>query len=37
MRARASMIDARISGEPREEGGTVFTLTKAANSNARVS
>jgi signal transduction histidine kinase/streptogramin lyase len=37
MRARASMIDARISWEPRAEGGTVFTLTKAASSNARVS
>jgi signal transduction histidine kinase len=37
MRARASMIDAHISWEPRDEGGTVFTLTKAANSNARVS
>jgi signal transduction histidine kinase len=37
MRARASMIDARISWEPRDEGGTVFTLTKAASSNARVS
>jgi signal transduction histidine kinase len=37
MRARASMIDAHISWEPREEGGTMFTLTKAANSNARVS
>jgi signal transduction histidine kinase len=35
MRARASMIDARISWEPREEGGTVFTLTKAATANAR--
>ena len=37
MRARASMIDARISWEPREEGGTVFTLTKAATANARAS
>jgi signal transduction histidine kinase len=35
MRARASMIDARISWEPRDEGGTVFTLTKAATANAR--
>ena len=34
MRARASMIDARISWEPRDEGGTVFTLTKAATANA---
>jgi signal transduction histidine kinase/ligand-binding sensor domain-containing protein len=32
MRARASMIDARISWEPRDEGGTVFTLTKAATA-----
>lgn len=37
MRARASMIDARISWEPRDEGGTVFTLTKAATANARIS
>ena len=37
MRARASMIDARIAWEPREEGGTVFTLTKAATANARAS
>ena len=37
MRARAGMIDARISWEPRESGGTVFTLTKAATANARIS
>jgi signal transduction histidine kinase/ligand-binding sensor domain-containing protein len=37
MRARAGLIDARISWEPRESGGTVFTLTKAANANARTS
>ena len=37
MRARASMIDAHISWEPRDEGGTVFTLTKAATVNARAS
>jgi signal transduction histidine kinase/ligand-binding sensor domain-containing protein len=37
MRARASMIDARISWEPRAEGGTVFTLTKAATASARAS
>jgi two-component system sensor histidine kinase UhpB len=37
MRARASMIDARISWEPREEGGTVFTLMKAATANAPAS
>jgi len=37
MRARAGLIDARISWEPREDGGTVFTLTKAATANARVS
>jgi signal transduction histidine kinase len=37
MRARASMIDARIEWEPREEGGTLFTLTKAAIANAPAS
>lgn len=37
MRARASMIDAHIEWEPREEGGTVFTLTKAATANATAS
>ena len=37
MRARASMIDARIAWEPREEGGTVFSLTKAATANAPTS
>jgi signal transduction histidine kinase/ligand-binding sensor domain-containing protein len=37
MRARAGLIDARISWEPRENGGTVFTLTRAATANARVS
>lgn len=30
MKARAGLIDARISWEPRENGGTVFTLTKKA-------
>ena len=35
MRARAGLIDARISWEPREGGGTVFTLTRAATANAR--
>lgn len=30
MKARAGLIDARISWEPRENGGTVFTLTKEA-------
>jgi signal transduction histidine kinase len=34
MRARAGLIDARISWEPREDGGTVFTLTRAATANA---
>src|SRR6476619_622603 len=34
MRARAGLIDARISWEARESGGTVFTLTKAATANA---
>jgi signal transduction histidine kinase len=28
MRARAGLIDARISWEPREGGGTIFTLTR---------
>jgi signal transduction histidine kinase len=37
MRARAGLIDARISWEPRDGGGTVFTLTRAATANARVS
>jgi signal transduction histidine kinase/ligand-binding sensor domain-containing protein len=37
MRARAGLIDARISWEPRESGGTIFTLTKAATANARTS
>ena len=37
MRARAGLIEARISWEPREEGGTVFTLTRAATANARTS
>jgi signal transduction histidine kinase len=37
MRARAGLIDARIAWEPREPGGTVFTLTRAATANARVS
>lgn len=37
MRARASMIGARISWEPRADGGTVFSLTKAATANARAS
>jgi signal transduction histidine kinase len=37
MRARAGMIDARISWEPRESGGTIFTLTKAATANASAS
>ena len=35
MRARAGLIDARISWEPREDGGTVFTLTRTATANAR--
>src|SRR5215212_4390730 len=35
MRARAGLIDARISWRPREAGGTVFTLTRAATANAR--
>ena len=35
MRARAGLIDARISWKQREAGGTVFTLTRAATSNAR--
>ena len=35
MRARAGLIDARISWRPRESGGTVFTLTRAATANAR--
>ncbi|HKG98629.1 MAG TPA: hypothetical protein VKA97_12470, partial [Pyrinomonadaceae bacterium] len=35
MRARAGLIDARISWRPREAGGTVFTLMRAATANAR--
>jgi signal transduction histidine kinase len=35
MRARAALIDARISWEPREDGGTVFTLTREAAAGAR--
>ena len=35
MRARAALIDARISWEPREDGGTVFTLTREATAGAR--
>jgi len=31
------MIDSRIEWEPREEGGTLFTLTKAAIANAPAS
>jgi signal transduction histidine kinase len=30
MKARAGLIDARISWEPRENGGTVFTLIRKA-------
>ena len=37
MHARASLIDARMKWEPREAGGTIFTLTKAATANARTS
>jgi signal transduction histidine kinase/ligand-binding sensor domain-containing protein len=37
MRARAGLIDARISWEPRQGGGTAFTLTRAATADARVS
>jgi signal transduction histidine kinase len=38
MRARAGLIDARISWAPRKAGGgTVFTLTRAATANAPVS
>jgi len=37
MRARAGLIDARISWQPREAGGTVFTLTRSATANARTS
>jgi signal transduction histidine kinase len=37
MRARAGLIDARISWEPRESAGTTFTLTKAGNVDARTS
>ena len=35
MRARAALIDARIAWEPREGGGTVFTLTREATAGAR--
>ena len=35
MRARAALIDARIAWEPREGGGTVFTLTRGATAGAR--
>jgi signal transduction histidine kinase/ligand-binding sensor domain-containing protein len=35
MRARAGLIDARISWRAGEAGGTVFTLTRAATANAR--
>ena len=35
MRARAGLIDARISWQPREGGGTIFTLKRAATANAR--
>ena len=34
MRARASLIGAEISWEKSHEGGTVFTLKKAASSKA---
>jgi len=37
MRARAGLIDARISWEPRESGGTTFTFTKAGTVDARTS
>jgi signal transduction histidine kinase len=37
MRARAALIDARISWEPRADGGTVFTLTREATADARTS
>jgi signal transduction histidine kinase len=30
MKARAGLIDARISWEPRDAGGTVFTLVREA-------
>ena len=35
MRARAALIDARIAWQAREEGGTVFTLNRAATANAQ--
>src|SRR5687767_9384264 len=35
MRARAGLIDARISWEPREGGGTIFTLKRAAAAIAQ--
>jgi signal transduction histidine kinase len=35
MRARAALIDALIAWEPRDGGGTVFTLTKEAAAGAR--
>jgi len=37
MRARAALIDARISWGPRETGGTVFKLTRAATVDAATS
>jgi signal transduction histidine kinase/ligand-binding sensor domain-containing protein len=35
MRARAGLIDARISWEPRDGGGTIFTLKRVATAIAR--
>ena len=35
MRARAGLIEARISWEPREGGGTIFTLKRAATATVR--
>lgn len=35
MRARAGLIDARISWEPREGGGTIFELKRAASATVR--
>jgi len=35
MRARAGLIDARIAWEPREDGGTVFTLKKNSRAKAQ--
>jgi signal transduction histidine kinase len=37
MRARAALIDAQVSWETREEGGTVFTLKRAAAADAQTS